>query len=132
MVVLSNRAMGPSAELIVSEAVAGEMLRAIASAAHELGRARWEIELAAWLADSAGEVRGLDVSDIAWTPEHFELQRRFVVDAIARAAIGSQHASAFERWRRMIDSHPRSAVHVGRRWKSVARTDFGLGALERS
>ena len=58
-----------------------------------------------------------DVSDIAWTPEHFERQRAFLVDAIQRAHEGSRHARALARWCEMILAHPREAVSVGRRWQ---------------
>lgn len=62
----------------------------------------------------------LDVADIAWTPEHFEAQRRFLIDAIVRAAGGEgggAHGLAFDRWRRMIEAHPADSVQVGRRWQ---------------
>jgi len=121
MVVFSNHRLGPSAELLVSDEVAATMLSATARAARPFAEARWELELVLWLdrrADEAHQV--LDVSDIAWTPEHFDLQRRFLLDAIDRAAVAPStggHALAFDRWRRMIDAHPRDAVQVGRRWQ---------------
>ncbi|HUS29438.1 MAG TPA: hypothetical protein VMZ53_13055 [Kofleriaceae bacterium] len=62
----------------------------------------------------------LDVADIAWTPEHFEAQRRFLINAIDRAAAsegGGAHGLAFDRWRRMIEAHPADSVQVGRRWQ---------------
>jgi hypothetical protein len=36
--------------------------------------------------------------------------------AIERAAAGSEHGLAFDRWRRLIEAHPRESVQVGRRW----------------
>jgi len=117
MVVFSNHRLGPAAELLVSDDVAIAMLKATAAAAAPLARARWELELERWLAARANGVAGvLDVSEIAWTPDHFEPQRRFLVDAIARAALWSPHAAALERWRRMIEAHPRDSVQFGRRW----------------
>ena len=64
-----------------------------------------------------GGAEWIDVSEIAWTPDHFEAQRRFLLAAIDRAAVGSEHALAFDRWRRLIEAHPRDSVQVGRRWQ---------------
>jgi hypothetical protein len=117
VVVFSNRRMGPSAELFVSPPVAAAMLRATASSARPSASGRWENELVRWLEQRAADVpAALDVADIAWTPEHFELQRTFVIDAIRRAAAISEHASALQRWARMIEVHPSDSVQVGRRW----------------
>ena len=118
MVVFSNHRLGPSAELLVSDDVAAYVLRATAAAARPFAEARWEIELVLWLdarADARAQV--LDVADIAWTPEHFELQRGFLIDAILRAAESADHALAFDRWRRLIEAHPAESVQVGRRWQ---------------
>ncbi len=60
---------------------------------------------------------GVDVGEFAWSPENFERQRRFVTDAIERAAIGSEHARALGLWAKMIVAHPRESVMVGRRWR---------------
>lgn len=118
MVVFSNHRLGPSAELLVSDDVARAVLRATAAAARPFAEARWELELVLWLdgrAERGGQV--LDVTDIAWTPDHFEPQRRFLIDAIERAAATVEHALAFDRWRRMIEAHPADSVQVGRRWQ---------------
>jgi hypothetical protein len=91
MVVFSNQRLGPSAELFVSDEVAAAILRDTAAAARPYAEARWEVELVLWLdsrADAGAQV--LDVADIAWTPDHFDAQRRFVVAAIKRA--GYAHA----------------------------------------
>jgi hypothetical protein len=118
MVVFSNHRLGPSAELLVSDDVAKTILRATAAAARPVAEARWEVELVLWL-DSRAERSGqvLDVTDIAWTPDHFEPQRRFLVEAILRAATTVEHPLAFDRWRRMIEAHPAESVQVGRRWQ---------------
>ncbi|HEX5058015.1 MAG TPA: hypothetical protein VFV99_01590 [Kofleriaceae bacterium] len=118
MVVFSNHRLGPSAELFVSDDVALTMLRETAAAARPFAEARWEVELVLWLdsrADAGTQL--LDVSDIAWTPEHFERQRSFVIEAIQRAARCGEHALAFDRWRRMVEQHPADSVQVGRRWQ---------------
>ncbi len=118
MLVFTNRRLGPSAELLVSDEVATAMLRATADAARPTAEARWERELVLWLerrAAAPGKV--LDAGEIAWTPDHFETQRDFLAGAIARATRGSEHAGALERWRRLIQAHPRDSVQVGRRWQ---------------
>src|SRR4051794_25653906 len=122
MVVFSNRRLGPSAELLVSDDVARAMLGGTADAARHFSEARWELELVLWLDRRAMQIestspgfaastiglaatrqssRGghvVDVSDIAWTPDHFGEQREFLVAAIMRAAGGAEHALAFDRW----------------------------------
>ena len=118
MVVLSNRRLGPSAELMLSEQVASAMLREIASAARTVAEARWELELVRWLewrAQLPSHV--LDVAEIAWTPENFERQRQFLIDAIGRAQQTSEHGAVLDRWRRLIEAHPRDSVVFGRRWQ---------------
>jgi hypothetical protein len=135
MVVFSNHRLGASAELLVSDDVAKEILHTTAAAARPFAEARWELELVLWLdrrAASLAEGSGphgttggsrrrtgqvLDVADIAWTPDHFEMQRRFLIEAILRAATMAEHALAFDRWRRMIEGHPADSVQVGRRWQ---------------
>jgi hypothetical protein len=116
MIVFSNHRLGPAAELLVSLEVAECMLRETADAARPSAAARWEVELVRWLDAHANRPDGLDVGDIAWTPEHFEHQRQFLLEAIERAAAGSEHARALARWAGMIEAHPRDSVQVGRRW----------------
>jgi hypothetical protein len=118
MVVFSNQRLGPGAELLVSDQVATEILRATAAAAAPFAEARWELELVRWLERRAcgTPVIDLDVSEIAWTPDHFELQRRFLIEAIERASLTGEHPGAYDRWRRLIEAHPADSVQVGRRW----------------
>ncbi|HET9992116.1 MAG TPA: hypothetical protein VFQ65_26480 [Kofleriaceae bacterium] len=125
MVVFSNQRLGASAEYLVSNEVALEMLRATAAQALPVAAARWEHELVRWLERRAADNLGLaalDVGEIAWTPDHFEAQRAFLLAAIARAAEGSEHGLAFDRWRRLIEAHPRDSVQVGRRWNWLPTT----------
>ena len=118
MVVFSNRRLGPSSELLVSPEVAAELLREVAASAGPAAQARWEQELVTWLERSAASGQtAIDVSDIAWTPEHFERQRGFVLEAIRAATPASRHARALARWGDMIEAHPRESVQVGRRWQ---------------
>jgi hypothetical protein len=140
MLVLSNLRLGPGAELLVSDDVARTILRSVAGAAAPFAQARWEHELVRWLemrADAIGErstgpdgmstlrreahasspVGVLDVGQIAWTPDHFETQRRFLLDAIGRAAGRGEHTLVLDRWRGQIEAHPADSVQVGRRWQ---------------
>jgi len=118
MVVFSNHRLGPSAELLVSREVAAELLREVAASARPSAQARWEHELVTWLERCAtsGDTT-FDVSDIAWTPEHFERQRSFLIEAIRLAMEASRHARALALWSGMIEAHPRESVQVGRRWQ---------------
>jgi len=116
MVVLSNRQLGPGAELWVSSTLAREIVREVAEAARATAHDRWEHELVRWLVQRAGVGAGIDVGEIAWSPEHFEAQRQFVTEAIDRAAACSRHAVLLVRWRGLIDAHPRAFVQFGRRW----------------
>jgi hypothetical protein len=118
MVVFSNHRLGPSAELLVSREVASELLREVVAAATPSAQARWEHELVTWLARRATSSDAvLDVSEIAWTPDHFERQRGFLIDAIRRAEQTSIHARALARWAALVEAHPRESVQVGRRWQ---------------
>jgi hypothetical protein len=132
MIVFSNHRVGPSAELLVSPEVATAILRTTAKAASPLAQGRWERELVLWLEHRATRGFGraaayFDVGDIAWSPEHFEHQRRFLVDAIQKAALTSEHARPLRLWARLIEAHPRDSVVVGHRWLWPAMTqDFDL------
>lgn len=118
MVVFSNHRLGAAVELLVSHDVAIHMLQATAEAARPLAQGRWEHELVLWLEDRSRQPgTGLDVGELAWTPDNFERQKRFVADAIERAAGGSEHARALSLWRKMIEGHLREHVVVGRRWR---------------
>ncbi|MDB4962111.1 MAG: hypothetical protein JWP01_2110 [Myxococcales bacterium] len=122
MIVFSNQRLGPAAEVLVSSDVAAAMLRSTAEAARPLAEGRWEYECVLWLEDRSRRVgaegeAGLDVGEIAWTPDHFERQKSFVTAAIQRAALGSEHARALSLWARQVGAHPRESVVVGRRWR---------------
>lgn len=118
MVVFSNRRLGPGAELLVSRESAAELVREVAAAAGPEAEARWELELVAWLERWAtSDQTSFDVSEIAWTPEHFERQRGFLASAIRRATVTSRNAGTLVRWCSMIEAHPRESVQVGRRWQ---------------
>lgn len=123
MLVLSNRRVGPAAELVVSRAIGRAVFRDVADAARPIANALWERELVRWLDEQAErifttlghEVR-VDVGDIAFTPQHFDRQRRFLLDAIALAHVHSEHSRALAAWADLIEAHPRDSVQFGRRW----------------
>jgi len=118
MVVFSNHRLGPSAELLVSPEVAAALVREVAAAAGPSAQARWEHELVTWLERWATSGQAsFDVSEIAWTPDHFEQQRGFLIAAIQRASQGSPNARALARWAGLIEAYPRESVQVGRRWQ---------------
>lgn len=116
MVVFSNQRLGPAAEILVSPTTATAVLRATAEAARPAASARWEHELVRWLEARAQTPDSIDVGDIAWTPEHFEPQRRFILDAILAASATSEESIILQRWARMIEAHPRDSVRLGRLW----------------
>lgn len=116
MIVFSNRRLGPASELLVSPGVAETMLRETAIAASSTATGWWERELVRWLRDRAGTTASIDVGEVAWSPENFEIQRQFLLAAIQEAARTSEHARALIRWAAMIEAHPRDSVQVGRRW----------------
>lgn len=118
MVVYSNHRLGAAFELLVSPEVASALLAETAAAARPLAQSRWELELVLWLEHRAHRLpMDLDVEDIAWSPENFERQKRFVIDSIERAAIASPHARALHLWCRLFEGHAREHVVVGRRWQ---------------
>jgi len=118
MLVFSNRRLGPAAELFVSPEVGTAILASTAASARPLAQSRWEHELVVWLEDRSRRPGGnLDVGDLAWSPENFERQRSFLVEAIERAALGSVHARALGLWAQQVAGHPRESIVVGRRWQ---------------
>lgn len=120
MFVFSNRRRGAAAEVTVSEELAVAMLEGVAAAAGVVAASHWERELIRWLtarASIAAKGGSLDVSDLAWSPDHFPAQQQFVLSAIADAArAGGRESNALTRWAAQVKAHPRSFVQVGRRW----------------
>ena len=116
MVVLSNRRLGPASELVVSSRVAAAAFAAAAAIAASRADGRWERELAHWLGTRAIAPEDVDVGDIAWTPEHFESQRGFLLAVLEAACEDGADRRTMERWAAMIEAHPRESVQVGRRW----------------
>jgi hypothetical protein len=122
MLVFSNQRLGPAAELMVSRDVAIRLLRRVADAARAFASAHWERELVRWLDEQA--VRAavtqlaltIDVGEIAFTPQHFDRQRRFLLEAIEEARTETPYSRVLTDWADLIKAHPRDSVQFGRRW----------------
>ena len=122
MVVFSNHRLGPASEIRVSDDTARTVLRDTARAAAPVASARWEHELVRWLeagAEQPPESNNIDVGDIAWTPDHFEPQRRFLIEAINAARVVSEESMILQRWATMIEAHPRDSVRTSQLWRRV-------------
>jgi hypothetical protein len=122
MLVFSNQRLGPVAELMVSRDVAVSLLRLVAEAARVAATAYWESELVRWLDEQALRASvtplaiTIDVSEIAFTPQHFDRQRRFLLDAIEEARAETPYSRVLVDWADLIKAHPRDSVQFGRRW----------------
>ena len=122
MLVFSNQRLGPAAELMVSRDVAVALLKLVAEAARPFAHAYWERELVRWLDEQAVRASvtraavAIDVGDIAFTPQHFDRQRRFLLEAIEEARAETPHARVLVDWADLIKAHPRDSVQFGRRW----------------
>ncbi len=123
MLVFSNQRLGPAAEMMVSRPIAIDVLRKVAAAARPIANGHWEKELVRWLDEQAAHVAsaatrhvGIDVGDIAFTPLHFNRQRRFLIEAIQRVCATSEHSRLLGAWANLIEAHPSDSVQYGRRW----------------
>jgi hypothetical protein len=123
MLVFSNQRLGPTAELMVSRDVGAALVRAVAAAARAAAHSHWERELVRWLDERAQWIVAstarsitLDVGDIAFTPQHFDRQRRFLLEAIEGACADMRIARALTDWADLIKAHPRDSVQLSRRW----------------
>jgi hypothetical protein len=134
VITFSNLRAAESLTFTTSERGAVVMLGALIDTARGAAADRWEQELAAWLDDRrwaiAGGVRaGLDLGELAFTPEHFPAQQRFVVaiceQASARAADPTLAADLL-RLRELAAHHAREHVSVGRRWRWVGERPIHL------
>ena len=117
MFVLSNQSLGPAAELWMTHDTAVDILRSVAEVARPLARAVWERELVRWLEEQAVlSITSIDVGEIAFTPQHFEAQRRFLIASIMHASMVSEHSRILAAWAALIEAHPSDSVQFGRRW----------------
>jgi hypothetical protein len=123
MLVFSNHCIGPTAELMVSRDVGASLVRSVAQVARVAASSHWERELVRWLDERAQWITSstsraivLDVSDIAFTPQHFDRQRRFLLEAIDGARTDTRYSRALTDWADLIKAHPRDSVQLSRRW----------------
>ena len=127
MLVFSNQRLGPAAELMVSREVAIAVVRSVAASARPVATAHWERELVRWLDERASWIAStsavtpritisIDVGDIAWTPQHFDRQRQFLLEAIEDARKHVPYSRQLVDWADLIKAHPRDSVQFGRRW----------------
>lgn len=125
MITFSNLRAAESLTFTTSERTALALLAALTEAAREAAAGRWEHELGAWLGDRrraiAGGVRaGIDLGEVAWTPEHFPDQQRFVVAICRQASDRAGDAGVAADLARLAElalHHGREHVVVGRRWR---------------
>ncbi len=117
----------PSVSLPTPTALA--LLDALVDAGRTMACGRWEVELAAWLADRRGALEacarsGLDLIEVAWTPDHFADQQRFVIavcDAAADRNVGDATLhGALAHVRALVAAHRRGQIAFGRRWRWTA------------
>lgn len=128
MITFSNLRADESLTFTLPERAAAALLAALTEAGREIALSRWEQELVAWLADrrwavAAGHRAGVDLGEVAWTPERFPEQQRFVLAmcerALARATDDAVRA-AIVGVRDLTAAHGREHVPVGRRWRWLA------------
>ncbi len=122
MVTFSDDRVGDS--FVVPPRVAVALLDALVRAGASLAAARWEHDLIAWLGDrrrglAIGARAGLDLGEVAWTPEHFAEQQRFVI-ALCEAVdpLSAEVATAAATLRELASRRNREHVLVARRFIS--------------
>jgi hypothetical protein len=126
--VISNLRRDDSCVVALSRAAMDRLLAALVEAGQGRADARWERELVVWLdrrreALRSGERDGLDLSEIAWTPERFPEQQGFLLallDGLIAArgpgTDGVEVGAALQGLRHLVEDYPREIVVVGRRW----------------
>ncbi len=128
MISFSNLRADEALTFTLPERAAAALLGALTEAGREIALARWEQELVAWLADrrwavAAGHRAGVDLGEVAWTPERFPEQQRFVLAMCERArsrAGDDATRAAIAGVRDLTAAHGREHVPVGRRWRWLA------------
>jgi hypothetical protein len=131
---ISNLRLGGERSVALSGATIDRLFAALVASGEGRAAARWERELVAWLGARRGALRsgqrpGLDLSEIAWTPERFPEQQAFLLALIAAAAAVVDRPEdsdpkgerrdlrhALDDLARLVADYPRDTVVVGRRW----------------
>jgi hypothetical protein len=103
---------------VVDEAAAVVLLDALIQTGAISAAARWEHDLIAWLAErrrgiASGATAGIDLAEVAWTPEHFADQQRFVIALCERIAAGCRDAISL---RGLVARRSREHVGLTRRF----------------
>jgi hypothetical protein len=128
---ISNLRLGDARSVALSWATIDRLFACLVATGESRASARWERELVAWLAARRGALRtgqrpGLDLSEIAWTPERFPEQQAFLLAIITGAAAALDRsgdrgddrglAHALDDLAALVADYPRHTVVVGRRW----------------
>jgi hypothetical protein len=136
---ISTLSLGVASAVALTGATIARLFAALVATGEGRAAARWERELVAWLGVRRGAVRagqrpGLDLSEIAWTPERFPEQQAFLLAVIEAAAAGVERREDLDAERRgdrdggrdlrhalgdlarLVAAYPRDTVVVGRRW----------------
>jgi hypothetical protein len=126
---ISNFRLGDARSVALSGATIDRLFAALVATGEGRAAARWERELVAWLGARRGALRsgqrpGMDLSEIAWTPERFPEQQAFLLALIEAAAAGVDRPEdtgrdlrhALDDLARLVADYPRDSVVVGRRW----------------
>jgi hypothetical protein len=128
---ISSVRLDESRSVALSRTAIDRLFAVLAASGDGRAEARWERELVAWLENRRDAVRtgdrpGLDLSEIAWTPERFPEQRAFLlalIDAAGETAAGRdpELEPALAALRGLAADYPREFVVVGRRWTWAGR-----------
>jgi hypothetical protein len=124
---ISNLRLGDARSVVLSGAMIDRLFACLVATGESRASARWERELVAWLAARRGALRtgqrpGLDLSEIAWTPERFPEQQAFLLAIITGAAAALDRdddrglGHALDDLAALVADYPRDTVVVGRRW----------------
>jgi hypothetical protein len=124
---ISNLRLGDARSVVLSGATIDRLFACLVATGESRASARWERELVAWLAARRGALRagqrpGLDLSEIAWTPERFPEQQAFLLAIITGAAAALDRdddrglGHALDDLAALVADYPRDTVVVGRRW----------------
>jgi hypothetical protein len=124
---ISNLRLGDARSVVLSGAMIDRLFACLVATGESRASARWERELVAWLAARRGALRtgqrpGLELSEIAWTPERFPEQQAFLLAIITGAAAALDRdddrglGHALDDLAALVADYPRDTVVVGRRW----------------
>lgn len=119
---ITNELAPGSPDIHASNGLLATFFDVLTLAATARARTTWELQLALWLAESDQTVMGLgmvgfDVSELGWTAEAFDAQKRFLLEVIDAAL-------AREGWERLpfeLDAAPWVVTLLGKVREMVER-----------